>query len=231
MCQMNTNNEALYHRLRNHPAIKKLISDCGASMRQGYFLLMKRIEEIDSLINTGKSYDDIYSSIIFSDEDDYSYAFLLHVEGKFNTSITSSVQLKELAQIKHKRLDTKYRSHTKLSSEPVSCTLDEDIQNCYYQALECKYLTILERILWDEGKYKDLLNTNPQDYGLPESWNNGHEIMNKEKMILMAIFFFIEHAAERIDPIDLKKISLESIAKDIEAPLSVIQKASNYYSQ
>ena len=81
-----------------------------------------------------------------------------------------------------------------------------------------RYITTVEDMLEAGAKYKDILLLNPKDFNLPEKWS-GTLAKNKEEVMLWAIYLSYsigESTGLMITP------SLRSIAKQIEAPYSVV---------
>lgn len=94
------------------------------------------------------------------------------------------------------------------------------------------YFTALENILKNSGKYADILALNPENFGLPETWDSpiiDREINkpipeSKNDLIQDVLFFYIEEKFRNSE----KPISLDSIAKKLDAPLQVIVNAARY---
>lgn len=197
-------NNAIYARLKDHPLVEKLIKKLGICSDSCF--VMECIEKIDSLINAGKSYEDIFLSTIYCDDYPSNLAFLIHVEEKFKTRIISPEQLQLLTQINLEYMD--------------------DIKNSYYMAAEYYYTCVLKKILNDGGKYKDLIAISPNDFGLPNEWETMFNTSITKKDIIYHVMylyiddFFMSH---------LERVTLQDIAKQIEAPYEEIKKASEYH--
>ncbi len=193
--------EEIYKKLKERPAVKKIFE------RSRYFreanLIIDAILKIDEKLAQGLTYNDIFTSIIYRDCPDPNHALLNHVEERFNVKVRDAKQLQDLTGI-----DIAYMS---------------DIENSYCMALEDRYSIAITEILHNNGKYQDLLALNPSDFGLPEQWDGLAKGMNKEKIILKAIFFHF-HLGEEIF-----RTPLREVAKLIDAPYSEILKASRYY--
>lgn len=197
----------IYSRLANHPAVIKLVEMCG--LCSDTCSIMEIVEKIDALIDSGSTYHDVFTSIIFCDSFPSNLALLVHAEAKFNTHIHSYVQLQKLTKIDIELID--------------------EIKNSFYMALECRYKLALEKIIHDGGKYSDLLNTNPGDYGLPDKWEGIFKnTMTKEDIIFEALANYIEDV--KMSDLDSPPPSLIEIADKIQAPYVEMLKASRYYT-
>jgi len=92
----------------------------------------------------------------------------------------------------------------------------------YSESFE-EYLGALETALENGANYKELLKIEPKDFNLPETWS-GCITSDKYSSILYTIntaFFLDEWGGLMLYP------DLRSIAKEIEAPYSVIMEAFN----
>ena len=86
-----------------------------------------------------------------------------------------------------------------------------------------EYLGALETALKNGAKYKELLKIEPKDFNLPETWS-GSVATDKYSSILFSIqgeYLLYEPGGLMLRP------DLRSIAKDLEAPYSVIMDAFN----
>lgn len=86
-----------------------------------------------------------------------------------------------------------------------------------------EYLGALETALKNGAKYKELLKIEPKDFNLPETWS-GSVATDKYSSILYAIqgeYLLDEPGGLMLHP------DLRSVAKDLEAPYSVIIEAYN----
>ena len=171
--------------------------------RKIYNINLKGIKEVYS---NSKSWEEVITSEDFCIEDSsFIEAFIDYVEEVYKTKIKDADHLDKLTGIK--------------PYLPEELTL-EDILT---KAKVSKYLSSLEKALQEGAKYKDLLQIKPQDYGLPESWTTGI-ITDQYGSILYAIsvtFLIIESGDRRPD--------LRTIAKELEAPYSVLMDAYKLY--
>lgn len=190
-----------YLRFKDHPVIKKIVSLVGYSDSIPY--IAKTIEKIDDLLSCeGKSYKDVFSTLIYSDAPDSNLAFLLHVETTFKTDIMSCEQLQKLTGIEDY----------------------EDLKDSYIMAAEERYSLFLEKILRSNGKFKDLQATDPSQFGLPPTWKSFSTEYTKQTLIQKAIALYYQ----LMEPIYFRPLSLSEIADHIQAPLSEVIKAAKY---
>jgi len=87
-----------------------------------------------------------------------------------------------------------------------------------------EYLGALDTALKNGAKYKELLKIDPKDFNLPETWS-GAVATDKYSSILFSIS--LEYLLNEPGGLMLRP-DLRSIAKDLEAPYSVIIEAYNY---
>lgn len=88
-----------------------------------------------------------------------------------------------------------------------------------------KYLGALETALKNGANYKEILKIEPKDFNLPETWS-GSVATDKYSSILFAIQG--EYLLDEPGGLMLKP-DLRSIAKDLEAPYSIIMEAYNSF--
>jgi hypothetical protein len=182
-----------------------------ATEKQIYDRDLKGIKEAYS---KSKSWEDVVTSGYFNSDVKVSLeAFIDYVEETYQTKVKDINKLDELTEIKsllHKE------PNIERGKEP---TLEYILTSARYS----KYFRALERALEEGAKYKDLLQINPQDYGLPETWR-GCLGSDQYSSILWAISFefLIDEPASLMMLPDLR-----SIAQEVEAPYSVLMDCYN----
>lgn len=231
---------AVYEKLKDRPSVKRIIEVGG--LCQDTLLTIKVIDEIDSRLAKGETYNDVFYSIIYFDDTVSNHAFLNHVEERFKTEIKSRKQLYELAELKPCTFE-EYKKDIEENGDGEEVGTREEFlatqeaQDPYLMALAARYALALDKILREGGKYKDLLAINPQSFGLPEKWSYPYDvgrIVNQEKgwgantskegMILKAISLCFN-----LNEWSHYRIPLRELADNLEAPYSVILEASRYY--
>lgn len=236
---------ATYQRLKDRPSVKKLVDTCG--LQGEVFLVLNHIDAIDKEVAKGKTFDEIYHSIIYFDDVTPNHAFLNYLEEHFNTEIKSQKQLLELAKITRSSYEEyvkgfkedKDSDEEELMSKEDFTKANEAIDCCYYMALSSRYSLKLEKILSDGGKYKDLLAVNYKAFGFPDEWEYPYDVgsetdkikkwsrdTSQEGFIRKAIYFHF-HLGETV----IKRVPLREVANLIEAPYGEVLKASRVYSR
>jgi hypothetical protein len=100
------------------------------------------------------------------------------------------------------------------------------LDTCILSNRENKLFDLLYGALKSGSKYNDILKYKLSDYGLPESWINWNgDKTDISDLINMAIYYALDLGKKWYSESDLKAQS-----EKIEAPLSVILAAENYYS-
>ena len=234
---------ATYQRLKDRPSVRKLVDACG--LQGEVFLVINHIDAIDKEVANGKTFNEIYHSIIYFDDVTPNHAFLNYLEEHFNTEIKSQKQLLELAKITYGTYEEyvkdfeedKDSDEEDLMSKEDFTKANDGIDCCYYMALSSRYSLTLEKILSDGGKYKDLLDVNYKAFGFPDEWNYPYDLgtqidkdkkwirdTSQEGFIRKAIFFHF-HLGDTV----LKRVPLREVANLIEAPYGEVLKASRIY--
>lgn len=197
--------ETIYARLKDNPSVKKLFEIGGVCSNTTR--VMEEIERIEQLINGGMSYSDAFKQFAYSDDFTGNLALLEIAERQCNTSIVNAEQWHDLAKID---LDDM-----------------EWIKSSFTMALEARYSMALDKILRDGGKYKDLIETNPADFGLPDEWEGMvNNPMTKAKLISQSLFFYIEDYTLLI----IEEVTLDDLVDHLEAPHKVIRETVQYYN-
>lgn len=162
-------------------------------------LLERATKKIGQILNEGGDYQKVFTSVVYKDSPVHNLAFLNHIEGRFKTSVLSPAQLSSLAD---------------LVGEPR-----DDVENCFFMALEHRYELALEEILKRGGSFAELMAVDPRTFNLPDQWDGMDKDTNKEKMIDKAIFFFFS-----MSEIASLRPRLRDIADELGAPYERILK-------
>jgi hypothetical protein len=169
-----------------------------------------------------KDWHTVISTTVYSDVKEAQEAFIDYLEEVYHTKVKDAKHLQNLTGITH--LDS-YNPKTKQYETPETeegakqnalRELEETLIGCRYS----KYFRALQKALQEGAKYNDLLQIKPQDYGLPETWS-GCLASDQDSSILWAIedTFLIGEPNTSVRP------DLRAIAREIEAPYSVLMEA------
>jgi hypothetical protein len=169
-----------------------------------------------------KDWHTVFSTTVYSDVNEAQEAFIDYLEEVYHTKIKDAKHLQKLTGINYignYNKETKQYEEIKTEEEGklnALRELEETLTGCRYS----KYFRALQKALQEGAKYKDLLQIKPQDYGLPKTWS-GCLASDQESSILWAIedIFLIGEPMTAIRP------DLRAIAREIEAPYSVLMEA------
>lgn len=185
----------------------------------------KSYNKLKALVDKGETFGDIFTEI-YEDEGYLNDIFIRLIEDKEGVAITSAKQLQELSGIteiygywdEDKNERVQYKDKTISNKKEAQEEAKKQIEETFIQGMYNRYITTVEDMLEAGAKYKDILLLNPKDFNLPEKWS-GTLAKNKEEVMLWAIYLSYsigESTGLMITP------SLRSIAKQIEAPYSVV---------
>lgn len=156
--------------------------------------------EIVEAYQKNNSWEEVLNTVVYSDDPDSNEAFVEYVEEVYSVDIKTTKELEKV----------------------IGNTVDW-IEDVFIKAMDSKYSIALEYAIENGAKYKDLLLIEPKDYNLPEAWKTWRE-RDKYKAILWAIsmrFMLFEPGGLMLLP------DLRTVAKELEAPYSVIMEAKN----
>lgn len=208
--------EALEDKVRELRIEGKLVGE-SLGLYLNYLGFKKQIIET---YQESKDWGDVYSTSVYPDVTEAQEAFIDYIEETHQTKVKDVKHLIELTGITHlQSWDSSTRKYfdpetEEEAKENATRELEETLISSRYS----KYFRSLERTLQEGGKYKDLLQIDPQDFGLPESWS-GHLGSDQYSSILWALSF--EFLID--EPGGLMMLpDLRSIAQEVEAPYSVL---------
>lgn len=183
----------------------------------------KSYETLKGVRKAGGSWGDIFTEI-YADEMPLNELFVKLVEEEEKVAITSAQQLQEITNITElhsywdgeKNEDRYYgdKKPTKKEAQKIARTEVEDV---FTKAMYYRYSRSLNNILEAGGKYIDLINLKPSFFNLPETWE-GCLATDQYSSILLAI----AHSFSIREPNSTLRPDLRTIAKDLEAPYSVL---------
>ncbi len=192
-------------------------------------LYKKSYERLKALGDESKSYGDLFTEI-YQDETYLNEIFVRLVEETEGVAITSAKQLQELTGIteiygywdKEKGETVPYGDKKPTKKEAQEIAFNQ-IEHTFTSAMSFRYYKTLGDILEGGGKYSDLLEVKPHYFNLPEAWR-GSPMSDQYSSILFVICeIFV------LDNYFFNKPDLKTIAKDIEAPYSVLIDAYKIY--
>jgi len=176
----------------------------------------KNYEELKASGKEGSTYYDLLSEI-YQDSNLLSEIFIRIVEETEGVEITNVKQLQELTGITEVYgypEEEGYKEPTKQQAKKEALRQLEDI---FIRGMSYRYSTTLINLLKEGATYTDLLNINPSAFNLPDTWT-GTIAKDKYTSILWAI----EEVFRIGEPATSVKPSLKFVAKEINAPLSVL---------
>ena len=174
--------------------------DIVEEILRNYLRYLNYKKEIAETYQESKSWDKVITTAVYSDVKEAQESFIDYVEETYQTKVKDGKHLQKLTGITEETLEG----------------LEETITASRYS----KYYRALEKALQEGGKYKDLLQIKPQDYGLSKTWS-GCLGSDQYSSILWAIDFEFNIS----EPNTSVRPDLRVIAQEIEAPYSVLMDA------
>lgn len=186
----------------------KKLFDNLTSLEHEYLQYLSYKEAIKKVYQETKDWDKVISSgAFFSDTTEGNDSFIDYVEELYQVKVKDAKHLQKLTGAKENGL--------------------EELGDILFKANYTKFYRALEIAVEEGAKYKDLLEIKPQDYGLPEIWE-GELSRDQYTAILWVIslaFLMNEPGGLMIAP------SLRTVARELEAPYSVIMDAYRLHSK
>ena len=181
-----------------------------------YLLYSHRKNAIAKTYQESKDWREVFSKDVYSDDGVSPEAFIDYVEEIYQTKVKDAKHLQKLTGITHLTGSGDKIAKTEEEGKTFAINeLEETIMNSRYS----KYARALNTAITDGAKYKDLLQIKPKDYGLPETWKDGGDQYSSILWAIGSKFSLIEPGGLMIHP------DLRSIAKELEAPYSLIMDA------
>ena len=172
---------------------------------KSYLYYLKEKKAIAEKYQETKDWNKVITTVVFSDSDSSQEAFIDYVEEIYQTKVKDAKHLKKLCNI-----------NTDKEGDGESL---EGLEETIINSRKCKFNRAIETAIDNGAKYKDLLQIEPKDYGLTETY--------QEEAILRGIgweFYLREPGGLMIYP------ALREIAKEMEAPYSVVMDAFNFFN-
>lgn len=216
-----TESSAIEERLRRKGAItasgvikhedlitdKKLFNEL-THLEHEYLQYLRYKQNIKEAYQETKDWDKVISSgAFFSDTTEGNDSFIDYVEELYQVKVKDAKHLQKLTGVKENGL--------------------EELEDILFKANYTKFYRALEIAVEDGAKYKDLLEIKPQAYGLPETWEDQ---LSRDQYT--AILWVISLAFLMNEPGGLMMApSLRAVAREMEAPYSVIMDAYKLHSK
>jgi len=162
---------------------------------------IRHLKDIKKIYKDTKSWDSVFYKAVYLDEYDSQEAFIDYVEEVFKTKVKDAKHLQTLIGLK---------------DEDITVFEDVIISSNYN-----RYFNTLKVALEKGIKYKELLEIEPKDFGLPEKWSKtlSTDKYSSELWAISLSYLLDEPASLMLLP------SIRKIAEVIEAPYSVIMDA------
>jgi len=176
-------------------------SDIVEQILRQYLGYLHEKREIVEAYQESKSWDTVITTVVYSDSNSSQEAFIDYVEEVYQIKVKDAKHLQKLTGITEETL--------------------EGLQETLISSRYSKYTRAIETALKDGAMYKDLLQIKPKDYGLPESWD---KCLASDQY--SSILWAIEDVFRLAEPISAVRPDLRTVAKEIEAPYSVLMDAN-----
>ncbi len=155
-----------------------------------------------------------------------SEIFVRLVEEQNNVEVTSAKQLQELTGIKELWGGD---GEPELTPKQRKEKATKQMEDLFIEAMSYRYDNALEEILQAGGNYRQLLGLKPEYFNLPEHREIRWEY-NTYKSQYDSILRALDNAFNIGEPNTSVRPDLKAIAKEIEAPYSVLMDAHKKYN-
>jgi replicative superfamily II helicase len=189
---------------------------------QSYMQYIDYKSQIAETYQKTKDWATVFSTDVDTDSYEAQESFIDYIEQTYQTKIKDIKQLQELTGIyKVNSWDEKLNKHKPVGDEEAKENAIRELDETLTRARFNKFSRAVSKALNEGAKYKDLIQIQPKDYGLPESWRYCLA-SDQYTTILWAIsldYLLAEPSFIVLAP------KPRDIAEDLEAPLSVIMDA------
>jgi replicative superfamily II helicase len=189
---------------------------------QSYMQYIDYKSQIAETYQKTKDWATVFSTDVDTDSYEAQESFIDYIEQTYQTKIKDIKQLQELTGIyKVNSWDEKLNKHKPVGDEEAKENAIRELDETLTRARFNKFSRAVSKTLNEGAKYKDLIQIQPKDYGLPESWRYCLA-SDQYTTILWAIsldYLLAEPSFIVLAP------KPRDIAEDLEAPLSVIMDA------
>ena len=176
----------------------------------------KNYEGLRASGKEGSTYYDLLSQI-YQDCNLLNEIFIRIVEETEGVEITNVKQLQDLTGITEVYGDPEEEGYKEPTKQQAKKEALKQLEDVFIKGMSYRYSATLINLLQEGANYTDLLNINPSAFNLPETWT-GTIAKDKYTSILWAI----EEVFRIGEPATSVKPSLKFVAKEINAPLSVL---------
>lgn len=169
-----------------------------------------------------KDWATVYTTDVYIDSNDAQEGFIDYIEEVYQTKIKDIKQLQELTGIvKLDSWDEKLKDFKPVGEDEAKENAIRELDETLTRARYTKFSRDINKALKEGAKYKDLIQIQPKDYGLTESWkyNSGSDQYTTILWAISSTYLLKEPGFTVIAP------KPRDIAEDLEAPLSVIMDA------
>lgn len=208
--------------LRNEIVKLRSGEDILEGILRDYIWYSKEKKAIAETYQESKSWNKVITTVVYSDSSSSQEAFIDYVEETYQTKVKDAKHLQELTGITHlDSWDSKANKYiTPDTEEEAKENAIRELEETITASRYSKYSRALYKALQEGAKYKDLIQINAGDYGLPKTWS-GCLGSDQYSSILLAI----QEAFLLGEPNTSVRPDLRTIAQEIEAPYSVLMDA------
>lgn len=213
------------------------------SLEHDYLRYLRDKQNMLELYLEHKDWAEVLNTLVYEDSTEASEAFIDTIEETLQVKIKDVIHLSEITEIealynywdKDKGFlqDREAEALAKEEKKPLEsylCTDEQSKEEALKQLGEIlieskysKYMRTMSLAISKGAKYKDLLQIKPQDFDLPETWDQG---LTKDQyssiLVSISLFFGLDEPNLTLLP------SLRDVAQEMEAPYSVIMDAHKY---
>jgi hypothetical protein len=164
----------------------------------------------------------VYITDVYIDSYEAQESFIDYIEEVYQTKIKDIKQLQELTGITHlDSWDEKLKDFKPVGEDEAKQNAIRELDETLTKARFNKFSIAIDKALNEGAKYKDLIQIQPKDYGLTESWDycSGSDQYTTMLWAISDAYLIAEPGFTVLAP------KPRDIAEDLEAPLSVIMDA------
>jgi len=220
------------YQLRDFKTVRDIVIGSRKKLKDGnelfdeilfnYLSYIDYKSQIAETYQKTKDWATVFNTDVYSDVYEAQESFIDYIEQTYQTKIKDIKQLQELTGIvKLNSWDEKLKDFKPVGEAEAKENAIRELDETLTRARFNKFSRAIGRALDEGAKYKDLIQIEPKDYGLPESWRYCLA-SDQYTTILWAIsldYFLREPGFIVLAP------KPRDIAEDLEAPLSVIMDA------
>ena len=220
------------YQLRDFKTVRDIVIGSRKKLKDGnelfdeilfnYLSYIDYKSQIAETYQKTKDWATVFNTDVYSDVYEAQESFIDYIEQTYQTKIKDIKQLQELTGIyKLNSWDEKLKEYKPVGDEEAKENAIRELDETLTRARFNKFSRAVSKALNEGAKYKDLIQIQPKDYGLPESWRY---CLASDQYTTIVWAISLDYLLAEPSFIVLAP-KPRDIAEDLEAPLSVIMDA------